>query len=187
MGNRRRRDFNGRFAGSRANVENVPRLPTFPARWVLDDPRRRPYFVLWTSEDDDCRYGLKMAPGEEGDAVLITLENGETSRIPILRRPLPRGTGTALFYRCLWCQKPRRSLYRLTLSGRRLVDYLGLRCRACAGLRFASQGCYRGVSSARCSPPCTPGGQRGSRFLGTRGIRAQSRTRRWSPTSSRTS
>ena len=51
----------------------------------------------------------------------------------------------ALFYRCPWCQKPRRYLYRLTLAGSKLVDYLGLRCPACTGLRFASQGCYRGV------------------------------------------
>ena len=138
------KDNNGRFSGVRVDVESVPRLPTFPARWALADPRRRPYFVFWTSEDCDLQYGLKMAPSEEGDAVLVTLENGETYRIPILRRPLPRGTATALFYRCLWCRKSRRYLYRLTLSGTTLVGYLGLRCQVCAGLRFASQGRYQG-------------------------------------------
>lgn len=48
----------------------------------------------------------------------------------------------ALFYRCPWCRKPRRHLYLLTLVGAKLVDYLGLRCQVCAGLRFASQGRY---------------------------------------------
>ncbi len=147
-GKRGARDSDGRFSGPRVNVESVPRLPTFPARWVLEDPRRRPYFVFWTSfwtsEDGDIRYGLRMAPSEAGDAVLITFENEETSRISILRRPLPRGTGTALLYRCPWCQKPRRYLYRLTLNGTKLVDYLGLRCQVCARLRFGSQGRYRG-------------------------------------------
>lgn len=145
------RDSDGRFSGIRVDVELVPRLPTFPARWALADPRRRPYFVFWTSEEDgDLRYGLKMAPSEDGDAVLVTLENGETYRIPILRRPLPRGTGTALFYRCLWCRQPRRYLYRLSLSGTTLVGYLGLRCQVCAGLRFASQG--RDQGAAACGP-----------------------------------
>lgn len=146
-GNRRRVDSDGRFSGIRVNVESVPRLPTFPARWALADPRRRPYFVFWTSEADGDLWCLKMAPSEDGDAVLVTLENGETYRIPVLRRPLPRGTGAALFYRCLWCRKPRRYLYRLTLSGTRLVDYLGLRCQVCAGLRFASQGRYQGAAA----------------------------------------
>jgi len=49
----RRRDPDGRFAGARRNVEGVPRLPTFPLRWVLDDRRRCPYFVFWTSDDGD--------------------------------------------------------------------------------------------------------------------------------------
>jgi len=48
----------------------------------------------------------------------------------------------ALFYRCSGCQKPRRYLYRLTRSGDQLVDYFGLRCQVCAGLRFRSQGRY---------------------------------------------
>jgi hypothetical protein len=38
----------GRFAGVRYDVESIPRLPTFPARWALEDPRGRPYLVFWT-------------------------------------------------------------------------------------------------------------------------------------------
>jgi hypothetical protein len=87
-------------------------------------------------------YALKMAPTQPQDAVVVTLVSGESYRIPILRRALSRG-GAALFYRCPWCRKPRRFLYLRTLSGAALVDYLGPRCRQCAGLRFASQGRYR--------------------------------------------
>jgi len=36
------RDDCGRFSGARFDVEQIPRLPTFPARWALDDPRGRP-------------------------------------------------------------------------------------------------------------------------------------------------
>jgi hypothetical protein len=148
MGTTGLRDSDGRLCGARVNVESVPRLPTFPARWVLADPRRRPYFVFWTSEEDgDLRYGLKMAPTNVQDAVLVTLESGETHRILIVRRRLPRGTGMALFYRCPWCRKPRRHLYLLSRVGAKLIDYLGLRCQVCAGLRFESQGRYQGADA----------------------------------------
>jgi putative ABC transport system substrate-binding protein len=68
----------GRFSGPRANAECVPRLPTFAARWVLEDPRRRPYLVFWTSDDGESRWGLKMAPTDDPDAVSVTLEDGKT-------------------------------------------------------------------------------------------------------------
>jgi hypothetical protein len=38
------RDADGRFSGLRVNVEQVPRLPTFPARWVLEVSER-----IWSS------------------------------------------------------------------------------------------------------------------------------------------
>ena len=44
------REEDGRFSGARFNVEEIPRLPTFPARWALEDPRRVPYLVFWTTE-----------------------------------------------------------------------------------------------------------------------------------------
>ncbi len=135
----RRRDADGRFSGPRVNVEQVPRLPTFPARWVLEDPRQRAYLVFWVSEDGGTFYALKMAPTERPDSVVVTFEKGLAQRLRIVRRPLPRGTGTAFFYRCPCCQKPRRYLYRLTLSGTTLVDYGGLRCQVWARLRFGSQ------------------------------------------------
>ena len=142
MGKQGVRVSDGRFSGIRVNVESVPRLPTFPARWVLGDPRQRPYFVFWTTDHGDLEYALKMAPSDDGAAVLVTVEDGETHRIEILRRPLPRRGGAALFYRCHGCRRPCRYLYRLSLVGNTVTRRLGLRCQACAGLRFASQGSY---------------------------------------------
>jgi hypothetical protein len=78
------------FKGPRRDVESVPRLPTFPLRWVLDDPRRRPYFVFWT-DSGGLRYGLKMALSNNGDAVLVTFESGETYRIQIVPAPCRGG------------------------------------------------------------------------------------------------
>ena len=132
------RSDDGRFAGVRLNEEEVPRLPIFPAQWAIDDPRQRPYLVVW----GNGAYALKMAPTQHRDAVVVTLVSGESYRIPILRRALSRG-GTALFYLCPWCRKPRRFLYLQTLIGDELVEYLGPLCLLCAGLRFASQGRYR--------------------------------------------
>ena len=62
----------------RPKSESVPRLPTFPARWALGDPRRRPDFVFRTNEyDGELEYCLKMAPTEDGATVLVTAEGGE--------------------------------------------------------------------------------------------------------------
>ena len=111
-----RRDCpDGRFTGPRWNVEGIPRLPTFPARWVLEDPRRRPYLVFWGPEHGPA-FALKMMPSAEGDAVLIKFKNGKMQQISILRRPLPRGTGTAIFYICPSCQKPRRQTLAVDYS-----------------------------------------------------------------------
>jgi hypothetical protein len=86
----RKRDTAGRFAGPRANVERVPRLPTFPARWVLEDPRRRAYLVFWNTENGDTPWALKMEPTDEADAVHVTLGGGQTQRLTIVRRPCLR-------------------------------------------------------------------------------------------------
>src|SRR5713101_3523485 len=61
MESTRKRGPDGRFDGVRWNVEAVPRLPTFPARWVLEDPRQRPYFVFWAQKNGPA-FALKMPP-----------------------------------------------------------------------------------------------------------------------------
>jgi len=137
------RDDCGRFSGVRFKVEQVPRLPPFPARWALEDPRGRPYFVFWTTEGGSLCYPLRMQRIDSGKAVKVTKPSGASQPIGIMRRPSPNRTGTMILYVCPVCEKPRRYLYRLTVSGGRLADYFGLQCQACAGLRWASQGRYR--------------------------------------------
>jgi hypothetical protein len=59
----RRTEIPTRFAGPRVNVEDVPRLPTTPARWLLDDPRCRPYFSFWQKDRGtahDIAYAARM-------------------------------------------------------------------------------------------------------------------------------
>ena len=102
----RPRDRKGRFSGLRFNVEKVPRLPTFPARWALEDPRGRPHFVFWTTEDGELSYSLRMIRIDGGTAVRVTMPSGMTRPIKILRRPLPPGTGTMILYCCPICEKP---------------------------------------------------------------------------------
>lgn len=54
-GNNRVRASDGSFSGIRVNVESVLRLPTFPARWVLVDPRQRASFMFWAGDDGELR------------------------------------------------------------------------------------------------------------------------------------
>ena len=63
--------YGGRFEGAyRVDVEDVPRLPTFPAAWTLSDPRGRPYFVFWTSPHDGTLTRiLRMESVQQGRAV----------------------------------------------------------------------------------------------------------------------
>src|SRR5262245_39223869 len=98
-GKARTRDGGGRFYGARLDVEAVPRLPTFPARWALEDPRERTYLVFWTDEGSGLEYpiGMKAEPGH--DAVRIFDPAGRESRVAVHRHPLPRGSGTSLAYR----------------------------------------------------------------------------------------
>jgi hypothetical protein len=139
----RARDWQGRFDGPRVDVESVPRLPTFPARWALYDPRRRPYFIFWVSRSGSIAYALRMTRVDHGTGLTLETPGGTRRRINVIRRSLPRGTGTGLFYVCPHCQKPRRYLYAGSISEGRLVDYFGWRCQECCGLRWGSQGRYR--------------------------------------------
>src|SRR5689334_21362481 len=131
MGRRERgHESDGRFAGSnRVNVEDVPRLPIFPAAWTLSDPRHRPYFVFWTSPfDGTLTRILRMESVQQGAAVQLTIPGVGVFQIPIVRRPLPRRGGQAILYRCPGCSEPKRYLYLRSLVIGRLVDYQGPLC-----------------------------------------------------------
>lgn len=160
----RDRDYRGRFFGERYDLESLPRLPTFPARWALSDPRRRPYFVFWTRERDGSLFWfLFMWSVGQGEAVWVQSWGGGSYRLSLVRQYLPRRGGTAILYRCPGCWRPRRYLYPLRVVCGVAVDDLGPRCQACLGLPWASQGWYisalgRALTAAFCGP-----GRRGPR------------------------
>jgi hypothetical protein len=141
----------GRFFGRRVNCEQVPLLPAWSVAWMLDDPRRIPYLLVWRSRSDGTvQEAVRIAPySEPGNAFVldwtgwVEIKRFDQTRtfIRTLLRPLPRGGNFRLFV-CPDCTIPRRALYgwepggRFTTSAQRSP----WRCRVCAGLRYASEG-----------------------------------------------
>lgn len=134
------RDGEGRFHGLRVNVEDVPRLPAYVARYALEDPRARPYLVAWT----DQRYGegervalaLRVEPLEGGRVRFLAPGLRET--VETVRVPIPGGRA-ALLWRCPVCGVPRRFLYLHRLTGWGLFPGR-VGCGRCNRLRWSSQG-----------------------------------------------
>jgi len=149
-----RRDPNGRFCGSRLHVEAVPRLPTFPARWALEDPRRLPYFVFWVRPHDGLlSFHVRMVC-LDAETVRLSTPEGTSCEIRILRRPMPRHGGHAILYLCPQCGRPQRYLYGVVLVGYELVEDGTWRCHRCARLLFHSQGHYRRSLARRLFAAC---------------------------------
>jgi hypothetical protein len=129
----------GRFSGYRVNVEDVPRLPAYVARYVLEDRRQRPYLALWTSYSWGTGDGVALAVRvtAEGDAVRLE-SHGFSGRALVVRRPIPGGK-VATFWRCPSCARPVRFLYVHQVTARGLHPS-GPRCSRCNNLRWSSQG-----------------------------------------------
>lgn len=146
----------GRFFGRRVNCEQVPLLPAWAVSRFLDDPRNIPYLLVWTSRSDGevqeavriCREAAHASsddppPSQWTGWIEIKRPDGDCTYIRTTRRPLPRNGGQALFLVCQGCQKAHRALYgwrpggRYTTSVERSPHW---ECRACAGLRYASEG-----------------------------------------------
>jgi hypothetical protein len=52
----------GRFFGRKVNLEYVPLLPAGAVRWVLDDPRKIPYLLVWKSDrDGEVKDAIRLA------------------------------------------------------------------------------------------------------------------------------
>ena len=141
------RGSDGRFEGRRVNVESVWRLPVFPARWALRDPRKRPYLVAWEDEREDrLSLAMKVCPSPPL-AVRCTLAGyPEDFALRLLARPIPGGRNSLLWL-CPVCRRPRRYLYPVRVTGRACVRLAPPACTRCAGLRWSSQGRY--ISSHR--------------------------------------
>ena len=140
-----------RFIGPRANCESVPCLPAAAVAWVLDDPRRVPYLMVWKdNRSDGVIEAVRVAAYKEPSAweldwtgwVEIKRTNGSRSLIRTVRHALPRNGGKARFIVCPRCQRLRRALYawevdRWRTNSARVAMW---QCRVCAGLRYASEG-----------------------------------------------
>jgi hypothetical protein len=142
----------GRFLGRRVNCEQVPFLPAWAVAWVLDDPRKIPYLLIWKSRSDGTvKEAARIAPYYEAagrggpdwtGAFEIKRHDGTRDFIRTLLRTLPRNGGRVRLLICPYCSIPRRGLYGWEPGGRFTNSVLRSTwgCRKCNGLRFASEG-----------------------------------------------
>ena len=144
----------GRFFGRRVNCEHVPSLPAWAVAWVLDDPRKIPYLLVWRSRSDGtARDAVRIASYSEPPGSLlidwtgwveVRRTDGTRSLIRTVTRMLPRNGGKTRLLICPYCNLPRRALYgreadhwgRYSTSAR----ICSWQCRACAELRYESEG-----------------------------------------------
>ena len=142
----------GRFLGfwARLNCEDMPVIPAWLVRRNLYDPRRIPYLLVWKSERDGeikeaVRLKCEMAVGAERVWSAELKRTDETATVlRIVWQTLPRNRGRALLLRCPRCQTPRRQVYGWmwdSVAGwSNRAMRISWRCRACAQLRYSSEG-----------------------------------------------
>ena len=157
----KRRD--GRFFGRRVNCEYAPILPASIVALFLKDPRKIPYLLVWKANkwprgsacprtyDGEVKEAVRLSryhdPHDASAAdnyVKLKRTDGDYSVLRIIWRLLLRNGARAPFLFCPYCQHMCRSVYgwqvdhwgRYTNSARTC----SWRCRACASLRYASEG-----------------------------------------------
>jgi hypothetical protein len=139
----------GRFDGPSADCEQVPLLPARAVAWVLDDPRKIPYLLIW-KKSEDCtvrevvRVSAYCEPRSQDVASWAEIKRPDGTRdlIRTLLKPLPRNGGKARLLICPHCQIPRRGLYGWEQGGPHTtsVRRSSWGCRKCSFLRYASEG-----------------------------------------------
>lgn len=146
----RRRE--GRYFGARVNCESVPCLPAEAIAWVLNDPRKLPYLMVWQDPDtgkirEAARVARYSEPPNQFNLdwtgwVEIRRLDRRPTRFGTIQRPMPRNGGTALLVRCPECRGPKRALYAWEVNHARTHSVHSCRwqCRRCAGLRYSSEG-----------------------------------------------
>ena len=142
----------GRFFGRRVNCEQVPMLPAYVVREVLDDPRKISYLLVWRSpHDGGIREAARVAPHYERaglggldwtGAFEIKRHDGSRNFIRTLLRPLPRNGGRVRLLICPYCSIPRRGLYGWEPGGQYTHSAVpsDWACRKCSMLRYSSEG-----------------------------------------------
>lgn len=134
------RDSEGRFYGVRANVEDVPRLPSSAARLVLEDPRAVPYFAVWTSyhHGEGVAVDLLARLQRHGpDAVEV-----ETPRLRFAVHVVSHARFPGrreLAWRCPDCGRGTRFVYVHRVSPWGITPSVP-GCARCRRLRWSSQG-----------------------------------------------
>jgi hypothetical protein len=91
----------GRFFGRRVNCEGVPLLPAWAVAWMLDDPRKIPYLLIWKSEYDGAiKQAVRIAreishvpPFDLTGWIEIKRHDGTRSSVRPALCPLPRNGG----------------------------------------------------------------------------------------------
>ena len=139
----------GRFFGRRVNCERVPALPAGVVRWVLDDPRKIPYLLVWRSEYGEVKEAVRvisLGPPPylpSADSIEIKRTDGSVSHIRAIKWSLPRnGGGYSILLACPYCCSLRRALYGWEAAGRYTssAQTCTWQCRRCARLRYSSEG-----------------------------------------------
>lgn len=144
----------GRFFGRRVNCEQVPALPAWILGRVLTDPREMPYLLVWRSRYDNVvQEAVRVASYREppGQYPLdwsgwVEIKRPDMTRtlIRTLLRTLPRNRAQTRLAICPTCQNPRRTLYAWEVDSwgqyKTSARTSAWKCRACAGLRYTSEG-----------------------------------------------
>lgn len=145
---------NGRFFGRRVNCERVPLLPAWAVRWVLDDPRKIPYLLVWVNDSGGAADAVRVASFSDPDTVRqrdysgwveVRRPDGTRTLVRTVLRPLQRNGGRDRLLVCTSCGKPCRALYGWRPGGQftNSVEHGDWYCRVCAELRYRSEGTYR--------------------------------------------
>jgi len=134
------RDWQQRFAGFRVNCENVPRLPGWAVRRVLNREVNSPHLFVWRSrrDYDVCESLIVVWTGED-EWVEVDRWNGSAQRIRTAFVKIPNGAEALLLF-CVHCGALRRHLYGWAVTGGAEIMRSLWLCRFCAGLRYSSEG-----------------------------------------------
>lgn len=137
------------LAPDTCHCEQVPSLPAWAIRMVLDDPLNLAQLFVWRwpwdeKIEDAMLVKRVVSPACFPDVEAIELRRSarNITEVHVFRRPMPRNGGYDILMECPDCRKLRRTLYGRTagVAITRSAFQSEWRCCTCAGLRYASEG-----------------------------------------------